>query len=1091
MLKIVFFIPFAILLLSASKAIAEQEDLSVLSRWMRWTDAKNSLYHHLADQAIELLDERAARIANLETEEQWLKRQEEVRQTLARIVGPFPEKTPLNPKIMGVLQKDGYRVEKLIYESQPDYYVTACLFIPDNLNSKTPAILNPIGHSAESFRRPIYQDVIINLVKKGFIVLTYDPISQGERLQYFDPGKGISRIGGSTSEHSYVGAQCFIAGNSIARHMIWDGIRGIDYLLTRDEVDPDRIGLTGLSGGGTLTSYIGAFDDRVYASGPQCYITSLKRLLESIGPQDGEQNLYHGIISGIDHADFLEVRAPKPALVLATTRDFFSIQGVTETCAEIKEAYKAFGKEENFGMVSDDDVHSFTTKNQEALYAFFQKHLNLPGDPTEEKVEYLTDAELTVTETGQVSTSIKGRIASDINRADAEILVKNLEESRLDITSHLKSVKQNAKKLSGFVSPDGIPEAIYTGAYQRDGYSVHKYMLEGEGDYIIPTLIMIPDGDEKHSAIIYIRPNGKAAEAGIGGEMERLVKNGYMVVAPDLIGIGEMGSGAFKGDAYIGNVSYNVWFESILIGRSIVGVWAGDIVRIKKYIESRADVNGGDISIAAYGEMCPVALHVAAFDEGVSKVALIKPLISYSSIVMNRYYNVNFLHSTVAGALTAYDLPDLVASIAPRKLLMINATDQEGNKAEKGLIKDEYAIAHSSYSLAKAKDSLSIKSLESRQVMDEISFLFGKKVMIGYVEFRTNLPGGLTENRYTNRAYVVNSDGTGRREIAPKLIEKPNMWTGFAGWSPDGSIAIISNSWESPENAAWEEENKQFRFNEDYLCDTHLIDMATGSSTNVTAVERVSNYNPGVWFWPDKPDKLGFNPLINRVAHPFIMDLDGRNKRDLTDGDAGFTYGYSASVDGKKISYHKNYQVYIANADGTDSKLIDTGNPFNFAPTWSPDGKWLLFVSGEHYDCHPHITDSNGEGLRKLADRQGYSGVVTTIDVFNFHGGSSDVPVWSRDSKWIHYSAKIGESIELMRVDLDGNIEQLTHSKPGVFNYHPVQSPDGKRWIIGSTRSGTRQLYIMSNDGGSIYQITNVKPGHGAMHPHWRPMPGK
>ncbi len=721
MLKLVFLISFMVFLFFGAKAIAQQkEDLSVLTRWMRWTDASNSLYHHLMDQAIQLLDERAARVATLKTEGQWLKRQEEVRQTLMEIVGPFPEKTPLNPRIVDVLHKNGYRVEKLVYESQPDYYVTACLFVPDDLNGKTPAILNPIGHSGESFRRPIYQDVILNLVKKGFIVLTYDPISQGERLQYFDPEEGKSRVGGSTSEHSYVGAQCFIAGNSIARHMIWDGIRGIDYLLTRDEVDPERIGLTGLSGGGTLTSYIGAFDDRVYASGPQCYITSLKRLLQSIGPQDGEQNLYHGIASGIDHADLLEVRAPKPALVLATTRDFFSIQGVRETCAEVKEAYRAFGKPENFGMVSDDAPHSFTTKNQEALYAFFQKHLNLPGDPTEKEVEALTAEELTVTETGQVSTSLKGRIAFDINRADAEKLIQDIENSREDLPNHLESVKNNARELSGFIPPDRAPEAVFTGAYQREGYSVNKYILSGEGDYIIPTLLMTPDDDDKHPAVIYVRPDGKAVEAGEGGEMEQLVKKGFIVLAPDLIGIGETGPGSFKGDAYIDNVSYNVWFASIQIGRSIVGVRAGDIVRAVRYLESREDVDHRDISIIAYGEMCPVAIHAAAFEGSISKVALIEPLISYRSIVMSRYYSTSFIHATVAGALTAYDLPDLAGCIAPRQLLMVNVTDQNKEKAGLELIEKDLAITRSAYTAAGAEGSLEIESLESEQVMDEI-----------------------------------------------------------------------------------------------------------------------------------------------------------------------------------------------------------------------------------------------------------------------------------------------------------------------------------------------------------------------------------
>ncbi len=164
MIKLVILIPFVIFLFYGHRANAQQEDLSVLSRWMRWTDAPNNLYHHLTGQAVQLLEERAARIETLRTEGQWLKRQEEIRQTLMEIVGPFPEKTPLNPRIMGVLQKDGYRVEKLIYESQPEYYVTACLFIPDDLEGKTPAILNPIGHSDKAFRRPIYQEVILNLV---------------------------------------------------------------------------------------------------------------------------------------------------------------------------------------------------------------------------------------------------------------------------------------------------------------------------------------------------------------------------------------------------------------------------------------------------------------------------------------------------------------------------------------------------------------------------------------------------------------------------------------------------------------------------------------------------------------------------------------------------------------------------------------------------------------------------------------------------------------------------------------------------------------------------------------------------------------
>src|SRR5690606_10944382 len=159
---------------------------------------------------------------------------------------------------------------------------------------------------------------------------------------YFDPETGKSKVGGTTKEHSYPGAQAFITGSSQARYMIWDGIRSVDYLLSRKEVDPDRIGITGRSRGGTQSSYIAAFDERIKAVAPENYITSFQRLIESLGPQDAEQNFFHGIKRGIDHADLLEVRAPKPALVITTTRDAFSILGARETAREVARVYQAY-----------------------------------------------------------------------------------------------------------------------------------------------------------------------------------------------------------------------------------------------------------------------------------------------------------------------------------------------------------------------------------------------------------------------------------------------------------------------------------------------------------------------------------------------------------------------------------------------------------------------------------------------------------------------------------------------------------------------------------------------------------------------------
>jgi Tol biopolymer transport system component len=218
------------------------------------------------------------------------------------------------------------------------------------------------------------------------------------------------------------------------------------------------------------------------------------------------------------------------------------------------------------------------------------------------------------------------------------------------------------------------------------------------------------------------------------------------------------------------------------------------------------------------------------------------------------------------------------------------------------------------------------------------------------------------------------------------------------------------------------------------------------------------------------------------------MDTDGRHKIDLTKGSKEFTYGFSSSSDGKRVAYHKNYQVFLADADGSNARRVETGNPFNFAPSWSADNQWVLFLSGEHYNCHPHVVRADGSGRRKLADRGSYKGVIAFLDVPDFHGGSSDVPVWSRDGKSVFYTAQVGQAVELFAIALDGKKAQLTSSPPGTLHYHPQPSPDGEWLAFGSKRDGVRQLYVMRLKDRHEQRLTDLKLGFGAMWAHWQPI---
>lgn len=326
-------------------------------------------------------------------------------------------------------------------------------------------------------------------------------------------------------------------------------------------------------------------------------------------------------------------------------------------------------------------------------------------------------------------------------------------------------------------------------------------------------------------------------------------------------------------------------------------------------------------------------------------------------------------------------------------------------------------------------------------------------LLIGYTEFRTDLPGGRYVSEATRRAVVVKADGTGRRVLAEELTREKGSCTQFVGWSPDGKVARLSRNWKSEEVGKWEEEHKDFRPpGEGVRHDAYLIDLASGKATKQTPVE-------------DKKK----SELIKNLVH-----------------------GLSISPDGKRSAYEdRGYQLYLADGDGSNAKHIKTGLRFHLMPSWSPDGAWVLVVAGEHYDCHPHILKADGTGLKKLASRNGYRGVIDYLDVYDFHDGSSDLPVWAPDSKSVFYTAKVGRNVELFRVPLNGKPEQLTETPVGSMHYHPAASPNGKWLLYGSKRDGVRQLYVMRLRDKKEWRITEMKKGRAAMWAHWQPAANK
>ena len=359
----------------------------VLTTWMNETAQKQ-------------LSAREAKVRAVRSAGDARARQAEVRGKILAALGGLPDYNgPLNSRVTGTLRRSGYSIDKVIFDSLPDYKVTANLYVPDT-TGRHPAVLFALGHWDEG--KPAAQQIAANLALKGFVVLAFDPVGQGERVQAWSPLIHGSLLGGSTEQHTTLGAQSLLLGQSFARYRVWDARRALDYLVSRAEVDPERIGASGCSGGGTVTTYIAALDPRIQVAAPACYINTFREVFA--GPTgDAEQSLPGFLEAGLDIADYIELFAPKPWLIGSTREDFFPVAGAGHAFEEAQRWYGWFGADDRVQWAVGPGGHGTPTEVREAIYGWMIRWLNHGvGDKKDLPVELLPDWQLWATEDGHV-----------------------------------------------------------------------------------------------------------------------------------------------------------------------------------------------------------------------------------------------------------------------------------------------------------------------------------------------------------------------------------------------------------------------------------------------------------------------------------------------------------------------------------------------------------------------------------------------------------------------------------------------------------------------------------------------------------------
>ena len=603
-----------------------------------------------------------------------------VRQKFAQMISLPAERTPLAPKIVKTAERPGYRIENLMFQSRPDLWVTGNLWIPTSGRGPFPAIISPCGHYPLARMVPQYQMAYLSLVKNGFVVLAYDPPGQGERRHYWNPDTDVNELPSPTYEHSMPGQLLLLMGESLTGYMVWDGMRAIDYLLTRPEVDGGRIGCTGHSGGGTLTHFISAADERVKC----CVIheggTINRWPLQiapgsALGPSDVEQNFFPGAIYGIDKVDLSTAIAPRPAL---TTIEHHSER--FDTAVElIRARYQQFGVPDKFSAVASDDPHAWTYKLRLATVDWFSRwFLGRPGPTSEPELTPERPQDLYCTPNGSIRYSHIG-----------ETIWTHIEKKAANLPPGGSVTTAKIRELLRYRASDAplAPRAVAT--VPRKGLRIEKVEFLCEPGIYIPAWAFIPEKRAASSSpIIYVNESGKDGDAmefegseasGLRpGVLETLAHRGHLVIAADLRGIGETRSGRTPNSAgqfsHLFNTETAFAYLAWYMDRSLFGMRVQDLLRTVDYALSRPDAASRSVKVIGKDMGALWALYAAALDPRIAAAVCQGGLISYRALTTGDRY----LHGAdvfVPDVLNHFDLPQVAAAAGNRRLALLAPVD--------------------------------------------------------------------------------------------------------------------------------------------------------------------------------------------------------------------------------------------------------------------------------------------------------------------------------------------------------------------------------------------------------------------------------
>lgn len=593
----------------------------------------------------------------------WQQQRLQLRESLERAWGGFPdEHAEFETRVLGTLQRDGYRVEKLMFQTFPGVWMTANAYVPQ-LAGPRPAVLCVHGHWKGAKQDPHVQARCVGLAKLGFFVLAVDAMGAGERAV----GKALGEYHGEM-----VAATLWPIGRPLSGLQVYENRRAVDYLLTRPEVDAERLGITGASGGGNQTMYAGAFDERFKAVVPVCSVGNYQAYL---GAACCMCEVVPGALQFTEEWGVLSLTAPRALMVISATKDAFqfSVNEAKKSLALVKPVYELYHHSSSIRHTIFESPHDYNREMREAMYGWMTLHLKGEGDgaPIAEPEHQTEEPEALRCFPGD-SRPDDWLTIPQFARQLAEQLPQRSEQSanaaqraRLDV-------------VLGGTSPAATVSVVHTSALESQvkpepGVTVRM---------VTRTLAASrPEG--RRSTVIVLKLSGDDSEAQTA-LMSEVVQSGGTAVSVELRATGQT---AWPKDKIGRAVDHNSAEWSLWLGRPLLGQWVMDVRSVVSTLRNDRDAPPS-ICIIGVGHAGVVALAAAAVDSRIDRVAVVDTLGSY---ITSTPYEGQRLGLMVPGILKEVgDVADLATMIAPRKLMIAGAVYGNGETLSANQLQSQF-----------------------------------------------------------------------------------------------------------------------------------------------------------------------------------------------------------------------------------------------------------------------------------------------------------------------------------------------------------------------------------------------------------------